>query len=49
MKIDGLRSGGSVKRGREQDKKSVESIKKRKETRDFLSDLDVLCKVVYGN
>ncbi|CAM0006649.1 hypothetical protein VPHK367G1_0002 [Vibrio phage K367 g1] len=48
MKIDGLRSGGSVKRGREQDKKAVESIKKRKETRDFLSDLDVLCKVVYG-
>ena len=27
MKIDGVRSGGSVKRGREQDKKSVESIK----------------------
>ncbi|CAM0041649.1 hypothetical protein VPHK392_0003 [Vibrio phage K392] len=48
MKIDGLRSGGSVKRGREQGKKAVESIKKRKETRDFLSDFDVLCKVVYG-
>lgn len=49
MKIDGVRSGGSVKRGREQGKKAVESIKKLKETRDFLNDLDELCKVVYGN
>lgn len=47
MKIDGVRTGGSATRGRKQDERAREKLKKRKQARDealFKKELDRIQK-----
>lgn len=39
MKIDGVRSGGSVSRGKQKDREQFELLKRRKQMRDKAEDL----------